>query len=239
MRKLKYPDRIQHLYALNTYLEYFAKDYYHKIKKAVLNQENVEYQFGILNGNFLVGALDGMDRFLDRYFPSVFHSSGKPYIEIGAYNGMDQSNTLLFELKYSMSGILIECQPDAYHWLTNFRSNKNLFVFGAAVPFGFPEKEIQLALEGLTSEVNIDEYMKSKLSDNVENSSLNKSHLTRCIVPAMTMNDIIQKQDEKDFSLFSLDVEGNEISVMNGIDFEQTHFDLILVESDIKRMVRY
>jgi FkbM family methyltransferase len=231
------PRKLQYLVALNTYLEAFSRDYYNKMKLAILNSSVVEYPFGVIDGSIAVLAIDGIDRMLCDLFPDTFKPGGKPFIEIGAFDGMQQSNTLYSELKYDMHGILIECQPDAFHWLTNFRSSSNKFVNAAAVPYFYPSDFVTITVEGLVSQSQIDAVMKYTLSDNDCQPS---DKASKCIVPAMTMMDIIVDYGSKEFSLFSLDVEGNELSVLEGIDFERVDFDLILVECrDLKRMIRY
>ena len=67
------------------------------------------------------------------------------YVEIGANNGINQSNTFFFELFRNWEGILIEPLELKFHECKKFRSNKsNKFFNYACVSFDYKKEYINI-----------------------------------------------------------------------------------------------
>ena len=49
------------------------------------------------------------------------------YIEIGAFDGLNQSNTWFYEKELNWSGLLIEPNPKFFKRLTKYRNKRNIF----------------------------------------------------------------------------------------------------------------
>jgi hypothetical protein len=71
------------------------------------------------------------------------------FIEIGANNGIDQSNTYLLELKKNWKGILVEPSPNKFIECIKNRSSKNKFYCNACVSFDYKEKYVPITYSNL------------------------------------------------------------------------------------------
>lgn len=161
-------------------------------------------------------AVNNLDKKLLKYlnFENGF------YIECGANDGINQSNTWFFEKYKNWSGILIEPIPELFKELKNNRNNKNIFVNKCLVSKKYNKPYINITNKNLASKIE-------------NNSSLK--------VEVSTLNEILKKRNcPKIIDLFSLDVEGYEFKVLEGVDFTNYKFKFILVEtSKIVKLINY
>ena len=65
------------------------------------------------------------------------------FIEIGANDGVHQSNTFYLEKNKNWYGLLIEPGKEAFSRLVKNRSRRNIFVNAACVPFYYEKDFIQ------------------------------------------------------------------------------------------------
>jgi FkbM family methyltransferase len=135
------------------------------------------------------------------------------YIECGANDGVNQSNTWYFEKSLNWRGILIEPNKQIFEELKKNRSSKNIFENVALVSKSF-SKKIYLTNDNL----------ESKITGNLNNSNIE--------VLTSTLNNILKKNEIYKINLFSLDVEGYEENVLNGIDLKIFDIDYILIETN-------
>ena len=129
------------------------------------------------------------------------------FIECGANDGVDQSNTWYFEKILNWSGILIEPLNIQFRELKKNRSKKNKF-FNLALCSSEAENILLMEDNDLASKSIIDSSKTAK--SNFE--SVNSQTLTKVL-------DEISAPDLIDF--FSLDVEGFEHQVIKGINFDK------------------
>jgi FkbM family methyltransferase len=136
------------------------------------------------------------------------------YIEIGAFDGIFQSNTNFLENDYNWTGILIEPSPNVFEKLIINRPNNKLFNC-ACVSF---------------------DYKKNKISGDFNNKPMSsvggfrKKNKLSIEVDAYTMDEILIKSEFKKFDFLSLDVEGYELEVLKGINFKKTKITWVLIE---------
>jgi FkbM family methyltransferase len=138
------------------------------------------------------------------------------YIECGANDGVNQSNTWYFEKVLNWRGILIEPNKTSFKNLKNNRSSKNIFRNVALVSEDFKNKNEEIYL----SENNLE----SKLT-NIANPFSQK-------VAAETLNNILKKLNVNKINFFSLDVEGYEEEVLKGLNLNIFDIDYILIETN-------
>ena len=235
--------------ALDSIVNMFCIQYISQLKKALISKQTVQSYAGSINGMHLSYATERMDRQLEARYPNLFKTRGLPFIELGANDGINQSNTLYFEHKYDMNGILMEALPGKYETLKVIRSNKNFFQFGAAVANDFSDKFIRLQCANLRS-MSLAESGKGKdlmEIDDVQKhinpyvQSLKHEHtIYEIMVPAVRLQSVIDSSGWSEFSLLSLDTEGSELAVLDGIDFNKTRIKLILIETrNLVRMTSY
>jgi len=120
------------------------------------------------------------------------------------------------------NGILIEPIPDVFYELKKNRSKKNYFYNTALTDFNYKSKTIKFNLnknDTLTGSIHSkDQFLKKTQTIKVQTTTLDK----------------IFKKDKshKLIDLFSLDVEGYEFKVLNGINFKNIKFKYLLIETE-------
>ena len=85
---------------------------------------------------------DGLDQRMLKY---INFNNGF-YIECGANDGVNQSNTWYFEKELGWRGLLIEPIGKVFEELKKNRSNKNFFFKRALRPFNYKKKNVELKL---------------------------------------------------------------------------------------------
>ena len=165
------------------------------------------------------------------------------YIEIGANDGIQQSNSKYFEVFKGWRGVLIEPFVPNYELLRKKRSRKNIFFNCACVPFGYKSLEVELIYSDLmTTSLSLENDLES-IEKHIEISQeyLRNGYVHQFSAPARTMNELlILCQAPQFIDFLSLDVEGAEIGVLQGIDHEQFRFKYILLECrDLNKMKEY
>jgi FkbM family methyltransferase len=135
------------------------------------------------------------------------------YIEMGASDGLLQSNTSWLQFEYDWSGILIE-PSSAFAHIESNRPN-NLYFNCACVSFNYKDSTIAGDFDG-------------ELMGSVGGRRLNRPaiHTT----PARTLQSILDDSTFGDVDFFSLDTEGYEMNVLKGVDFSKQKIHQILIE---------
>lgn len=153
------------------------------------------------------------------------------YIEMGAHNGIVNSNTYFFEKNLNWKGILIE-PSNYFNDLKKNRSKSNKFYKTICVPFNLKKKISfeQIGPYSRVKELISNKYLKwhkfkSKSIENIYGKKMIKSLKTN------TLNELLKKSKApKLIDFFSLDVEGSELNVLKGIDFKKFNFTYLLIE---------
>ena len=155
-------------------------------------------------------ALNNLDKKLLQY---INYNNGF-YIECGANDGVDQSNTWYYEKFKNWHGILIEAHPKLFGELKKNRSKNNILVNKFLVAKNFKSLIVNIS----------DNDLMSKFS--------NSNHKNFSTQP-ITLTEILKNNNSpKIIDLFSLDVEGYEFKVLEGIDFKNYKFKYFLIETN-------
>lgn len=143
------------------------------------------------------------------------------YIECGANDGVNQSNTWYFEKTLNWRGILIEPNKKIFKDLKKNRSSRNIFKNVALVSKDFRSKN----KKGYLNENNLE----SKFTET--NNSVNQK------VSVDTLSNILKECSIYKINFFSLDVEGYEEEVLKGLNLDIFDIDHLLIEtSNFKRI---
>jgi FkbM family methyltransferase len=170
-------------------------------------------------------ALNELDKKIEKY---LNYKDGF-FIEMGANDGINQSNTRFLEKKYNWRGMLIE-PSEKFTLLKKNRSKKNIFSDVACCSFKNRGKSIKFAYYNLmTLALNL------KTDVNIKKHKINAKKFSNnsyeFIKKGMPLNDLLSKNNTpKIIDFFSLDVEGVELEVLQGINHREYKFKYLLIE---------
>jgi len=180
-------------------------------------------------------GLDELDRKIAEYIPQ---QSGV-FVDVGAYDGINQSNSLYFERK-GWHCVLIEPVPATYE---KCKQNRPLaqVVHAACVAPDYPAQEIALVDVGLMSLVEGARIREEAQQAWIQRGEqLQRMISTPCLAPAKTLTSILIEQKISEIDLLSVDVEGYELQVLKGFDLLQYRPKYIVVEdSDVADIAGY
>jgi FkbM family methyltransferase len=176
-------------------------------------------------------GLNKIDQFLEEYIPQK-----KGYfVELGANDGVSQSNTLFLEKYKSFKGVLIEPSPINYEKCKINRSDKNFFFLGACVSFNYSQPKVELLYSNLMT-ITIDGHstIDNPLAHAEKGSKfLGGQDVFKFSAKAITLNEVLNLANApKLIDFLSLDVEGAEIEVLGGINYSEFCFKLMLIETN-------
>ncbi len=148
------------------------------------------------------------------------------FIESGAYDGIFESNTKHLEDR-GWNGLLIEPSIDGYNLCKQNR--KSISINCALVGPDYSLSFIEGCFKNLNpcSHVN---YIPDYFSQHQINST-NQNADELVAVPAKTIQSIIDEYNIKNIDFWSLDVEGIEQTVMDGMDFNKNPPKYIRIET--------
>ena len=156
------------------------------------------------------------------------------YVEIGANNGIDQSNTKYLETYFGWKGLLIEPINSVFKDLVKNRSTKNCFYNVACVNFNYPKTTMLMSYANLMSiGLEGENFLSDPRSHSNEGASflVERDYVQDVTVGVRTLNSILlEMRAPHEIDFFSLDVEGAELEVLKGIDFNIFSFKVICIE---------
>ena len=190
----------------------------------------------------------GQDMFLNRWF---FKDRGPGFfIDVGAFDGILGSNTFYFEKHLQWKGIAFEPNPSAFEALRATRSCR--LIQGCAyhqdgqVPFLAlsqreqrkgaksrpPGSQLSMVLDsthGGAMLSGIPEHMDQLQWVEWIRKPM-KLNQTQETVPCYRIDTVLNDSGVKIVDYLSIDVEGAELEVLRGIDFERVQVNVIGVE---------
>lgn len=143
------------------------------------------------------------------------------FVEFGATNGIDHSNTYLLEKEFGWTGILAE---PALCWHEALRRNRSVAINTQCV---WKESNRTVAFyETDTSDLStIDMYRGDDLHTH------KRAHGIRYDVPTISLQDLLIKHNAPTLvDYLSIDTEGSEFDILNRFDFERHKFRVITCE---------
>ncbi|MDC0512707.1 FkbM family methyltransferase [Gammaproteobacteria bacterium] len=205
------------------YLHMILPSFLVKFIRSIKNSFNINY-IGYV-------ALNNLDKQLEAY---CNHQDGY-YVELGANDGITQSNSFYFEKKKNWKGVLIEPSPNNYLKCRQNRDPSNKFFCNACVSFDFKEEYVEMIYANLmTVSHNLEKDIDSEssfLKRSLKYLDKYEDHFTFG-AKAKTLTDLLIEADSPNIIDFlSLDVEGSEMEVLKGLDFKKFHFHFLLIES--------
>jgi FkbM family methyltransferase len=150
------------------------------------------------------------------------NKEGGFFVDIGANDGIEFSNTFLLERNYEWKGICAEPNPEVFKLLVKNRANS--LCCDAAI--------YSLSYKNLLFDVANNYDLMSGLSDHLD---VHKEYVNRdkkqIVVKTLTLTDLLDKAKAPSFiDYLSLDTEGSEFEILRATDFSRYTFGLIDVE---------
>jgi FkbM family methyltransferase len=137
------------------------------------------------------------------------------FIELGANDGLTQSNTAFFEKKLGWTGILIEPSEIAYNKCKINRPNSICLNY-ACVSNKYKDEYIY------------GDFSNDSLMASIDGIRNNNSNLIK--VKAITLEQILNKYDCKQIDFLSLDTEGYELNILEGLNLDKHRPKFMLIE---------
>jgi FkbM family methyltransferase len=170
-------------------------------------------------------GLNALDNSIAQYIPQ----QNGIFVDVGANDGINQSNSLYFE-RLGWQCLLIEPVASIH---AKCKLNRPLaqVVHAACVASDYPNPEISLIDVGLMSFVDgARKNEEDKKAWIQRGEQLQQITSERCLAPAKTLTSILEDQNLTEIDLLSVDVEGYESEVLAGLDFSRFRPKHIVIE---------
>lgn len=153
------------------------------------------------------------------------------FVEAGANDGISQSNTLYFERYKGWTGILIEPVPELAAQC-GINRPRCIVETCALVPFGFADGEVVMRYCNLMSLIKGSMRSEEEEQDHIAaGCAIQGVETYELKVPARTLSSVLDQHAVSRIDFLSLDVEGFELGVLKGIDFNRYRPTFMLVEA--------
>ena len=188
------------------------------VKACVEKWPTTAEKLNIDTGNYPKRSRLNEDRIIaSNFFPN---KTGGFYSELGAFDGIIESNTRLFEECMGWGGLLIEGNPSSFTKLQQDERRPSATKLHV-VP-GCPHDPHAVS----TVEFARWDNSAGSLATYATNKNI-KTSKVHCAPLWVYLEQLAITHVD----FFSLDVEGAEVDVLKGVDFQKTTFDVIMVES--------
>lgn len=143
------------------------------------------------------------------------------FVEFGATNGLDLSNTFLLEKEFGWKGIVAEpCKS----WHTDLKKNRNCKI------------DTNCVWVNSNSELNFNETESAEYSTITDFNSNDynikkRKNVNQYKVSTISLNDLLIKYDApQNIDYLSIDTEGSEYEILRYFDFKKYSINVITVE---------
>jgi FkbM family methyltransferase len=152
------------------------------------------------------------------------------FVEFGACNGIDLSNTYILEKKFLWRGIL--CEPAKKFKKSLTRNRKCNIDFNCV--YEVSNKKI------LFSESNgNEEYSTLSYLQNSNTHKNLRKNIKSYLVTSISINDLLKKYNcPKNFDYLSIDTEGSEYDIIKNLDFTKYRPKIITIEHNYQKNKR-
>jgi FkbM family methyltransferase len=149
------------------------------------------------------------------------------FIDIGAHNGISNSNTYLLEKEYAWNGICVEANPLERSFQA-LKKNRTCICENLAI-FDY-DGIIQFQARGRHPELSGVIFNESSEEIKIKNNNGHPITNIRCVT---LLNLLNKNKCPKIIDFMSLDTEGSEFIILKNFDFNLYCFKVIIVEHNV------
>ncbi len=143
------------------------------------------------------------------------------FVEFGATNGVDLSNTFILEKSLSWSGILAE---PARCWHDELRRNRSVNIEFDCV---WSESGLKMTF----NETSAPEYSTIQLFSDADGHEVTRRTGIHYDVDSISLNDLLMKHNAPSvIEYLSIDTEGSEFEILGSLNYESRRFKVITCE---------
>lgn len=201
-----------------------------KLKKIKDSEKKLSLQLDFLRkikSNNYSKLVENLDFLQSQFFQDLFvldsldFKKNGYFVEFGATNGVDLSNTFILEKKFNWQGILAE---PSRNWHKKLKINRTNFIETDCVWKTIGERLLFL-------EANVGEYSTLFKTANHDKNLHKRKNAKRYYVSTISLNDLLSKYEApKEIDYLSIDTEGSEYEILRNFNFNNYKIKIISCE---------
>ena len=150
------------------------------------------------------------------------------FLEFGATNGIELSNSLMLEREFSWTGVLVEPSPQ---WHPDLSTNRPDAVVLDSCIFTETGKQLDFFVSDAGVLSTLDEFRESDASTMPGNAKVRNQSGYHCKVTSISLNDVMLKHfGGNPIDFMSVDTEGSEFLILQEFDFNRYAPKVVTVE---------
>ena len=176
----------------------------------------------------------GQEYWIHEIFEDILPQHGY-FLEFGARDGVQHSNTFYFDRTFGYDGVLIEAVPDDYNQAIRNRERYGVSVYhGVACGRADVEQSKKFVfdpnLEGLGMVAEEKKEEKVQKLEKMASEREQKPRVSELTLKCLDVQQYVIFNRIESLVMMSVDCEGCELSVLRDFDFEKTPVSILLVE---------
>jgi len=150
------------------------------------------------------------------------------YLEFGATNGVELSNTFTLEKHFAWEGVLAEPSPQ---WTKSLKENRPKNNIINKCIYSETDKNINFFVSDIGVLSTIEEFKNSDISSMPGNTKARNEKGYNIPISTISLNDVfINYFDGQKIDYMSIDTEGSELLILESFDFNKFGPKIITVE---------
>ena len=154
--------------------------------------------------------------------------TNKTFLEFGATNGIDLSNTYKLENELSWTGVLAE--PDT-NWISTLKKNRHKSKIITKCIWSKSGEKVNFFSSSESVFSTIEKFKYSDFKSIPGNTALRTRNGKNIVVETISLNQLIEEEFKGEApSYISIDTEGSEFEILNSFDFSKYQPPVFTIE---------